>query len=116
MSTQRFTNNTLMSVLYFKTVADIHRFSTGALHRHAQKNYHSIGPLNERYSIWHELFEIKEGRSEGYYFNTEPRGLGAIWQKKEDEKEGVEGEVWESVLRKATGKATTSQGRMNGGV
>lgn len=104
-----------MSVLYFKTVADIHRFSTGALHRHAQKNYHSIGSLNERYSIWHELFEIKEGRSEGYYFNTEPRGLGVIYQKKEDETEGGE-QVWESVLRKATGKATTSDGRMNGGV
>lgn len=105
-----------MSVLYFKTVADIHRFSTGALHRHAQKNYHSIGSLNERYSIWHELFKIKEGRSEGYYFNTEPRGLGAIYQKKEDEDASGKEEVWESVLRKATGKATTSQGRMDGGL
>ena len=89
----------------------IARFARGPLHRDAAKAFNALNEGGANYSLWHELFEVKEGGSEALYINTKPHGLGAIWNEVESKEGGVE---WQSVLREATGKALSSASRMSG--
>lgn len=112
ISMQSASNNMLSVNLYFTSVEAVHKFSQGALHRQAAKDFNDLaGSTGNHYSIWHELFETE--RYEGYYINTEPRGLGAAFEKRVD-KDG-ETVSYHTTLRRAHGKALTSIGRINGG-
>ncbi|ORY74772.1 hypothetical protein BCR35DRAFT_306583 [Leucosporidium creatinivorum] len=125
ISTDRPLNNQLMTIGYFRSTADVHAFAHKKFHRDVWTNYFAIPEKDrEGLEIWHELYTIKAGGSEGIYINSTAHGLGGFFTQvgadgdsegQGDEKtEGVKGEAgeWISTLRSAKGRFSSSKGRM----
>jgi heme-degrading monooxygenase HmoA len=107
ISNERSSNNEVATISYWRSVEDIHAFAVGSVHREAMQWWD--GADTRRLGIMHEVFVLpREGGWEGVYVNYPRTGLGAATR------EGEGG--WAVLLVEATGRWTSSRGRLGMGV
>lgn len=93
LGTRRASQNTILVILYFATWQDIHKFAHG-MHMKGWMEFARQSQANTRHiEIWHESYMV--AKSESIYLNTEPTGMGNIWQnqhqaQQSEQKDGEE--------------------------
>jgi len=116
---ERSSNNTLMTIAYFRDVAGLNKFAHDKVHRDGWDWYQRFAKKegNSNIGIFHETFVTRPGDYETIYVDCPPTLLGAANVKingDDAEKESkAEGETWVRPLVSANHSALRSQqGRM----
>ncbi|PNS17142.1 hypothetical protein CAC42_7196 [Sphaceloma murrayae] len=113
LGTERASNAANMTIMYFRSAADVHAYAHGPVHREAWDWwYKNLDQLKE-VGIYHELYEVPSGNYESIYDQFPPMLAGATQHRVD--KEGLEGktEEWQSPIVDARkGPLRSSKGRM----
>ncbi|KAG8626444.1 hypothetical protein KVT40_005389 [Elsinoe batatas] len=113
MGTERASNAMNMSVMYFRSAADVHAFAHGPLHRQAWDWWYKNLKANEHLSIFHELYEVPSGNYESVYAQMPPTLLAATQHRVVTEEGGRKKEGWTlPVVDARKGQLKSSKGRM----
>ncbi|KAK4046424.1 hypothetical protein OIV83_006083 [Microbotryomycetes sp. JL201] len=127
-STETPYNSNLMSCGYFRSAADVVKLAHSPRHRQIWQWYYSLPEKDQQMmTIWHEMFQVKQGGIDVVGVNWKPRGLAAAFTKtppmdvgdgyeckKQADVKG-EQELWYPVLRPLLGKKLNStKDRMSG--
>ncbi|KAL1311291.1 hypothetical protein AAFC00_001475 [Neodothiora populina] len=72
---QRSTKNTIMSIMYFKSAADVHAFAESPVHRDAVTWWNRIVGAHPHLTIFHELYQVPKGNWESIYMQSAPIGV-----------------------------------------
>ncbi|KAK5000359.1 hypothetical protein LTR66_000777 [Elasticomyces elasticus] len=108
----RSTNNELMQVCYFRSVAGLHAFAHSPVHREGWTWFREIVATHPHISIFHETYAVPEGHWESIYANSHVNGIAATMFKTVGGESGEE--RWQSPIVDASrGLLKTSAGRMN---
>ncbi|KAM0792787.1 hypothetical protein ACM66B_002556 [Microbotryomycetes sp. NB124-2] len=124
-STETAYNSNLMSCGYFRSAADVVKLAHNPRHREIWSFYYKLPEEEAKMiSIWHEMFQVKQGGIDVVGVNWKPRGLAAAFTKTPPmdvgdgwmaKKEGVESEggkedqeLWYPLLRPLQGKKLQS--------
>ena len=104
------TNSQSLTLLYFKSKADVHRYAESPLHRKAWEWYNGFARSHGHIGVMHELYEVPAGNWESVYVNMEPNGLGVTRHRVYD---GQGEGRWVSPLVDASrGVLSTTRGRL----
>lgn len=107
----RSTNNTIMSVMYFKNADYVHMFADGQQHREGLNWWNKVVPTHPHLSIFHELYQVPRGYWESIYVHAAP--LGAADTIHHVAEKGDKEEKWMSpVVDARKGVLKSSAGRM----
>lgn len=103
---ERATNNTLLTVMYFKSPEGVRAFAHSSLHLEAWEWWKKNLKAHDHLSIYHEMFVSPAGSWETIYDNAEPMLMGATqW--------GVDGGKWvRATVDASEGVLKHSLGRM----
>jgi heme-degrading monooxygenase HmoA len=110
-SSDRTTSSEVMTLVYFKTHADLQAFAHGKHHREVWDWWYGLAGENKvgHLSIAHEVYCSRKGEWEGVYVNMAPSMFAATSHWVLD-KEG-EGK-WVSPIVKGNGRFRSALGRM----
>lgn len=116
---ERQSNNTLMTIAYFRDVAGLNRFAHDAVHREGWDWYLRFAKKegNSHIGIFHETFVTRPGDYETIYVDCPPTLLGAANVRVGDaggEKASQGGETWARPLVSANHSALRSQSQRMG--
>ena len=104
------TGSEILTLMYFRSNADVHRYAESPLHRKGWDWYTRFAREHKHLGIMHELYEIDAGKWETIYYNMEPNGMGVtrhLTYTPEGTKE------WVSPLVDASkGRLSTTHGRL----
>lgn len=107
----RSSNNTFLSVMYFKNSDYVHMFADTQSHRDGLNWWNKVVATHPHLSIFHELYQIPRGYWESVYVQVPPVGAAATMHNV-PQKDG-EDEKWMSpVVDARKGVLRTSAGRM----
>ena len=107
--TQTTTGGLLMTIMYFKSTEDVHRYANGPLHREAWDWYNRFAKTHGNLGIMHETYEAPAGQWENVYKNIAPTGF-AVTQHRVYAEDGTE--RWISPIVDANkGRLSSSNGR-----
>lgn len=119
--TERSSNNAIMLIAYFRTVADLNRFAHDKVHRDGWDWYHQfVKETGYRHiGIYHETFSSRPGEWETIYVDCEPilagggslsiSGRGKDGTTEKEPGAGEEKEMWIRPLVSANHPALKSQ-------
>jgi len=103
----RGSNNTILTIMYFRNAEDVHRYAHSPLHTKGWAWYFkTIGRVGN-ISIFHEIFQVPRGAWEAIYGNMAPTGLGAAQFKMND------GSFRGPLVGATTGSMRSMKGRMS---
>lgn len=104
-------NNATLTVMYFKSQEDVHKYALGPLHRRTWEWWNKAIAGKKNISIYHELYQVPSGNYESIYANMQPILAAATMHpitKKDGEK------AWMSPMVDARkGILKSSKGRMS---
>ncbi|KAK5992142.1 putative monooxygenase [Cladobotryum mycophilum] len=106
-ATERTTANQLMTVCYFRTTEDVHRFAHGALHREGWNWWNSVVHKYPHLSIMHEMYNSPPGTWENIFVNFPLSGIGNIQTTIK-----IGGQDMKPIMDIGRGAVSTSKGRM----
>ncbi|KPI42521.1 uncharacterized protein AB675_9799 [Cyphellophora attinorum] len=107
----------LMTLSYFRSTDDLHRFAYGPTHRAIWDKWNKWNKAGkvDHLGINHEIFEVEKHKWEAVYLNFQPTQLGATSFLRKGDKMvgGVVDDQWVGSLMDASkGKLRTSAGRL----
>ncbi|KUI53398.1 hypothetical protein VP1G_00686 [Cytospora mali] len=115
---ERETNNSLLTIAYFRDVQDLNRFAHDKVHREGWDWYHSFAKKsgNTHIAVYHETFVTSPGQYETVYVDSAPTLLGAanLRVNVDGEKQEPGEETWTRPLVSADHSALRSQSRRMG--
>ena len=104
------TGSQMLTLMYFKSLADVHRYAESPLHRKAWDWYNRFARQHSHLGIMHELYEVDAGKWENVYVNMSPNGFGVTRHRVYDENGAAK---WASPLVDANkGHLSTTRGRL----
>ncbi|KAK5661870.1 hypothetical protein OQA88_9978 [Cercophora sp. LCS_1] len=68
-------NNQIMTLMYFRSVDDLHNYAHGPLHRKAWEWWNSITKDHPHLSIMHEVYHAPKGHWENIFVNNHLTGI-----------------------------------------
>ncbi|KZO96929.1 hypothetical protein CALVIDRAFT_104727 [Calocera viscosa TUFC12733] len=121
LGTERAAGNEILTLMYFKNTAGLHKFALSQTHRDTWNWWLAIQKKYPHLAIMHETYDVPARSWEAIYLQMHRTGLGAASVKmtpEERETAGVKDdqgeEVWWSTPVDATrGKMRSSKGRMD---
>ncbi|KAJ5591625.1 uncharacterized protein N7459_001994 [Penicillium hispanicum] len=114
----REAGNHIITMMYFRSLDDVHNFAHGPLHTDTWHWWNTKGKHYGYLTIGHELYSSSRNQWENIYINAEPTGLpGTVVKVKKIEEDGKEMDgQWEYVhpiIDARRGKLAKQYGRVN---
>lgn len=72
----RPSSSELLSIFYFRSYEDVHKFAVGPTHRAGWDWYNRVTKQYTHLGIYHELYQVPAGSWENVYVNSAPTLFG----------------------------------------
>ncbi|EJU03093.1 hypothetical protein DACRYDRAFT_21415 [Dacryopinax primogenitus] len=112
LGTERSANNTIATLMYFRTTAGLHKFALSQVHRDTWSWWLEIQKKYPHLAIMHETYDVLPKHWESVYVHMHKAGLSGASVKLDDKDSEGKALWWSTPVQANRGKFRSSKGRL----